>query len=193
MFLAEVVELLHNTPGYEDIVTDQEEFDANQNLWTQQVERLFWERLQVPSLYLDLYFSNRKPRRLVSKFFKATICFAKTSGEPLTLAGNTLLAALMSDYPLDYVAIAVLVIRGDDFYARLLNPKLDQGRLWAMYQVTRMHIRHSWQRASFCGFSISGGFLDPDIFRLLVKVENHAFKDYKHFCEYQISLRDQVR
>ena len=56
MFLAEVEELLHNTPGYEDIVTDQEEFDANQNLWTQQVERLFWERLQVPSLYLDLLF-----------------------------------------------------------------------------------------------------------------------------------------
>eukprot|EP00439_Symbiodinium_sp_Y106_P017207 s2443_g2.t1 len=37
---AKVEELLHNTPGYEDIVTDQEEFDANQNLWTQQVEDL---------------------------------------------------------------------------------------------------------------------------------------------------------
>ena len=77
---------------------------------------------------------------------------------------------------MDYVAIAVLVIKGDDFYARLLNPKLDQGKLWAMYQVTSMRIRHSWERASFCGLSISGGLFVPDIFRFLVKVENHGLR-----------------
>ena len=82
----------------------------------------------------------------------------------------------MSDYPLDYVAIAVPVIKSDDVYARLLSPKLDQGKLWAMYQVTSMHIRHPWERASFCGLSISGGLFVPDISRLLVKVENHGLR-----------------
>ena len=53
VFLAEVEELLQNTPGYEDIVTDQEEFDANQNVWTQKVERLFWEHLRIPVEILE--------------------------------------------------------------------------------------------------------------------------------------------
>ena len=87
-----------------------DEFDANQNLWTQCVERIFWERLGIPSKYLDLYFSNKVRRKLVSRFFKAIVKYAKTSGEPLTLAGNTSLAAVMSDYAFDY-AVAALVIK----------------------------------------------------------------------------------
>ena len=79
------------------MVTDQEEFDANQDRWTQALERRFWQRLQVVPKLLDL-FSNRTHSRVVSKFFKGMIQYAKTSGEPLTFAGNTLLAAILSDY-----------------------------------------------------------------------------------------------
>ncbi|CAE7947162.1 Parg [Symbiodinium sp. KB8] len=53
VFLAEVEELLQNTPGSEDIFTDQEEFDANQNVWTRKVERLFWEHLRIPVEILE--------------------------------------------------------------------------------------------------------------------------------------------
>ena len=49
MFLAEVEELLQNAPGYEDIVTDQEEFDANQNLMDAANREAFLAEVAGPS------------------------------------------------------------------------------------------------------------------------------------------------
>ena len=58
VFLHEVEELMEDTDGYCDVITGQEDFDANQDNWTQAVERRCWERLQVPEKWLDLYFSQ---------------------------------------------------------------------------------------------------------------------------------------
>ena len=50
----EVEATINDSPGFSDMVTDQEEFDANQDAFTQLVERKVWERLCIAPHILAL-------------------------------------------------------------------------------------------------------------------------------------------
>lgn len=63
-------------------ITDTETFDANQNEFTQVLEKEYWKRFGVSDIFLDQYYSFRKHYKIISPYGSGFTGFQKTSGEP---------------------------------------------------------------------------------------------------------------
>lgn len=172
-------------------VTDMTEFDKNQNLFSQRIEFHIWRRMGFDIDMLDHYYSLRSNYRIRSEAGTAKVKAAKTSGEPLTLANNTILAAAISNYLLRGIGPFYMVMKGDDLWKRQCNLKLISERLDEIQKYVNFELRVTIEDAvEYCGNIVTTSGMYPNLQRKLYKILSHSFRDYKHFAEYQISLRD---
>jgi hypothetical protein len=176
-----------------DGVTDMNEFDANQNQFTQYIERLVLERMGVRKSVIDLYYSFRENYKFASRFVYANGGMTKTSGEPATLLMNSILSAVITNYLLRGDGPFAMVVQGDDVTKRQLNLKLNEQNYDRFKQFVNLSIKISIGKGmEFCGYLIVGGKMVPSLVRKIKKVTGHRFRDYKHFCEYQQSIRNNL-
>ena len=173
-------------------VTDQEEFDSNQNQFTQLIERNVWEMLGISTDFLDLYFSNRRNISINGVATSGEIKTAQTSGQPLTLASNGIVAAATHNYCVRRVQPAVFVFKGDDVYEQSIGVAADEEAIREIKSQCSLNPRVSIGGGDFCGFVGTSDSFVPSLPRLVLKILAHPFRSYLHFCEYQNSLRDTL-
>lgn len=178
----------------DNATTDGVTFDANQNVFTQEIEKCYWRKMGVSEEFLDHYYSFRKNYVVIST---AAIGFAgtqKTSGEPGTLVNNGAVSKVLSDAIVRGEGPFVINYKGDDFNKRQLNLKVDEEMQAKVNAACALQLRvHIGKTAEFCGLLFAHGTLFPSIPRKLNKIHAHRFKDYNHFCQYQTALRDWVQ
>lgn len=78
-------------------VTDGEAFDANQNRFTQELERQFLGRLGLSETFIDFYYSCRNNYTIVGSAVRGKAASQKTSGEPGTLVNNGIVSKCISN------------------------------------------------------------------------------------------------
>nr|AMQ23297.1 RNA-dependent RNA polymerase [Mangifera indica latent virus] len=173
-------------------IIDATACDSGQSRFTQLIERRIYQRLGLSEFMLDWYFSFREHYIMQSKFVRASMVNVKTSGEPGTLLGNTILMGAMLNAMLRGQGPMAMAIKGDDGFKRQMNLKVNRDMVEAIKQQTILKFKLDLDvPVTFCGYALSDA-LYPNIVRKLIKISTHRFRDYAHFCEYQISLRDWV-
>lgn len=174
-------------------VTDGVTFDANQNAFTQLIENLYWRSYDVPQDFLDAYYSFRKNYKVISSVAIGFAGTQKTSGEPGTLKNNEAVTKVTSNYTVRGDGPVAIVYKGDDFTKHQNNLVHDKARQDEVNSACALGLKvQIGPSAEFCGLTFCDGELFPSIPRKANKISAHRFKDYKHFCEYQTSLRDWV-
>lgn len=177
----------------QNATTDGVCFDANQNQFTQELEKAYWRRYGVCETFLDHYYSFRRHYKVVSAVALGRAGTQKTSGEPGTLVNNGVVSKTISHFLIDGDGGFVINYKGDDFNKRQLNVRLNKPNQDLIDGVCAVKLRVKISSTSeFCGLTYSGGNLLPSIPRKINKLYAHRFKTYEHFCEYQAALRDWV-
>jgi hypothetical protein len=181
-------------PHADNVVTDYTEYDKKQNAFTQEMEKQLWKLMGFSEYVIELYYSFRKNYLIFSKFMSALVKRAKPSGEPLTLVNNSQLNGQLTHFLVKGEGWFYIVIKGDDGWKRQLNLKVIYERLKLIQKYVNMDIKISFEEGiEFCGCLVTKAGLVPNLLRKLYKLLGHSFRDYKHFTEYQISLRDSLR
>nr|QII15609.1 replication-associated protein [Wheat stripe mosaic virus] len=172
-------------------VIDATACDSGQNGFTQLIERQIYARLGASELLLDWYFSFREKYILQAEHVRAPMENVKTSGEPGTLLGNSILMAAILNALVRGSGPFVLVMKGDDGFKRQACPKYDAEMLMGIKSFCPLDFKIDIDvPISFCGYALVEGALYPDVQRKLAKVRTHRFRNFSHFAEYQTSLRD---
>jgi hypothetical protein len=175
-------------------VTDFTMFDSQQDQFTQEIERQFLHALGCSSEFIEFYYSFRCGYTIIGGAMKGRCRYEKTSGEPFTLMMNTVLSACLTNVLLRGEGPMMMAVKGDDGFKRQANLAIDRDAYSALERYTNLRIKLSLSNeAEFCGYAICDGAFVDSVFRKLHKLASHRFRDYKHFAEYQISLRDFVR
>ncbi|UHR49697.1 MAG: RNA-dependent RNA polymerase [Guiyang benyvirus 2] len=174
--------------------TDGVTFDANQNAFTQLIEMIYWRNYDLPQEFLDCYYSFRKDYKVISSVAIGFAGTQKTSGEPGTLKNNEAVSKVISNYVIRGDGPAAIVYKGDDFTKYQNNLAHVMERQEEVNAACALGLRVDiGESTEFCGLTFCDGELFPSIPRKVNKVGAHRFKNYKHFCEYQASLRDWVQ
>nr|WKB14780.1 replication-associated protein [Wheat yellow stripe virus] len=175
-------------------VIDAAACDSGQGKFTQLIERYIYEGLGLSEYFLDWYFSFRESYVMQSRFVRAPMSYVKTSGEPGTLLGNTILMGAMMNAMLRGQGPFCMVIKGDDGFKRQANLHVNTDMLKLIKHESVLDFKLDLNvPVNFCGYALTAGNLFPSVSRKLTKICAHRFRDYEHFCEYQESLRDWVK
>jgi len=190
-----LIDAMKTVPAVAKIgVSDFKMFDANQNRFTQLLEKLVLRYLGVSEEFIKAYYANRESYTIQSQSVRARVKDSKTSGEPGTLLLNTIVAAVIANFLLRGDGPAAFAIKGDDGFKYQSNLSIDEQRKQEVLEHVNLEIKLNISgTAEFCGYAIAGGSFVPSVFRALDRVLGKRFRDYAHFCEYQKSLRDWVR
>ncbi|CAH0562778.1 unnamed protein product [Brassicogethes aeneus] len=173
--------------------TDGITFDANQNAFTQLIEKMYWGALGVPEDFLEHYYSFRKNYIIISSVAIGFAGTQKTSGEPETLPNNGVVSKIASNFIVRGEGPVALIYKGDDFTKRQLNLAINESNREALNTACALGLRVDIADSTeFCGLMFSAGNLFPSIPRKINKLCAHKFVDYQHFCEYQDSLRNWI-
>jgi sulfite reductase alpha subunit-like flavoprotein len=174
-------------------ITDFTMFDSMQDEFTQAIEKHFMERLGFSEEFIEHYYLFRRNYKIIGGPIAGTSRYEKTSGEPMTLLMNTIISGCLSNYILRGDGDFLFAMKGDDGFKRQCNLKLDSEAYAEVtsYTVLRMKVDIS-NAAEFCGYVISDSVFVDSIPRKLHKLLSHHFSSYKHFCEYQQSIRDFI-
>lgn len=190
--MQQVGAILSDTPEVAvNAVIDAAACDSGQNRFTMAIERTIYERLGISKLFLDWYFSFREKYKLDSGFIKASVEYVKTSGEPGTLLGNTVLMMALMNSILRGDGPFAMVGKGDDGLKRQANMHYEESLVKLVGRNCPLQFKVDINvPVQFCGYALSGNQLVPCVLRKLIKCASHGFRDYEHFTEYQTSLRD---
>jgi hypothetical protein len=185
---------LGNTPAVAvNGVIDATACDAGQNAFTQQIERYIIKRFGISDEFLDRYFSFRASYILQSDHLRAHVKNIKTSGEPGTLFGNSILMAALMNALLRGEGPWAMLMKGDDGVKRQANLHYNPILVKAIKENCSLDFKLDIDvPMQFCGYALVSGMLVPCVERKLAKIATHKFKTKEHFQEYQISLRDWV-
>jgi hypothetical protein len=179
--------------GSTNCIADGEMFDANQDNFTQLLEAAFYRRLGASAEWVDFYMSHRKDYVIATPYATGRASTEKTSGEPFTLLGNTIVSAAISNYLFRGSGPVMLSIKGDDFWKRQVGIRPNISRVNQLAKCTRLKMKsYVSDSAEFVGYTIVGSDFIESIPRKFAKVSGHEFRNYEHFTEYQKSLRDWV-
>lgn len=171
-------------------VSDGTMFDSQQNEFTQYVERYYWEKLGINPDFLEHYYRFRREYRMQGKVVRGKCTFEKSSGEPGTKENNGLVAKVLSDYVIVGDGPYTITYKGDDFDKYQCNAKVDEERLAMLHTFTPLRlVIKIGMGTEFCGLSVAQEGIAPSMYRKVIKFAAHRFRSYKHFCEYQCSLR----
>lgn len=188
-------EKLKNFPKDVDIaVIDATQFDSCQNVFTQNLERYFLLEIGATQEFLDAYYKFRNNYILKAMNVAMTkVESVKTSGEPATLLLNSVLELLILNYLVEGEGPKYLMVQGDDGIKYQANLKLNQQRYQNICRFCKLEIKLEInQLKEFCGYIVYKGELYLSLYRIFQKITGKHFRDYQHFSEYQISLRDKL-
>lgn len=191
----QVGQVLSDTPEVAvNAVIDAAACDSGQNEFTMAIERRIYERIGVSEEFLDWYFSFRESYKLDSGYIKAMVKYVKTSGEPGTLLGNTILMMALMNSILRGEGPFAMVGKGDDGLKRQANMRYDENLVAMVGRQCPLQFKVDIDvPVQFCGYALAGNQLVPCILRKLIKCGSHNFAGYDKFTEYQTSLRDWTR
>lgn len=86
-----------------------------------------------------------------------------------------------------------IVYKGDDFCKSQCNLQIDKDRLRSVNDACSLNLKvQVGKGAEFCGLTVCENQIVPSLPRSLNKSAGHHFHDYRHWCEYQTSLRDWI-
>jgi DNA-binding protein Fis len=174
-------------------VIDATACDSGQGPFTQLIERRIYTRLGVSSEFLDWYFSFREHYVMQSRYVRANMKYVKTSGEPATLLGNTILMAALMNGLIRGKGPMCMAMKGDDGFKRQMGMHINKDLVKQIRKFTPLEFKLDLDvPITFCGYALSGGVLHSNLVRKLIKIASHRFRDYEHFTEYQESLRDWI-
>jgi len=192
-----IKEGVSNLPGQPDTaVLDVEEMDASQNWFTQAAERHFLEfGCGLRGDIVEEYFRGRNDYRITlpKRMGSAKVVSAKSSGLNDTFSGNCINMLLFGGGMIKSSGLRFIIIKGDDCLVWGYQLERDEAMIKRIKPFT--HFKFSCEinaPMEFCGNAVAGGDLVPDIQRTFEKAIGNRFKDYKHWAQYQISLRDRV-
>ncbi|OLP89383.1 Rhodanese-like domain-containing protein 6 [Symbiodinium microadriaticum] len=126
----------------ESAVTDQVEFDANQNALTQAIERAIWEMLGVSDEFLELYYSQRKNVPIQGVCIRGghkgpeDISRATHPGQQRTAI------RLDPQYGVNRVLVCVLVYKGDDVFERSVAKEGVNGWITGAFSDVETYCAH---------------------------------------------------
>ncbi|AEK48983.1 polyprotein [Beet soil-borne mosaic virus] len=194
-FVANINAAMSTVPGSAiNGVIDAAACDSGQGVFTQLIERYIYSALGISDFFLDWYFSFRERYIMQSRYVRAHMSYVKTSGEPGTLLGNTILMGAMLNAMLRGTGPFCMAMKGDDGFKRQANLKINTDILKLIKKETVLDFKLDLNvPITFCGYALSNGHLFPSVSRKLTKIAAHRFREYKHFCEYQESLRDWIK
>ncbi|KAF5297209.1 hypothetical protein FQR65_LT19738 [Abscondita terminalis] len=157
--------------------TDGIQFDANQNAFTQLLERMYWQAYGVPEEFLDHYYSFRTNYKVISSVAIGLAGTQKTSGEPGTLVNNGVISKLISNYVIDGEGPQVTVYKGDDYTRRQLNLTHNLAKQSEVNSACTLGLRVTVANSTeFCGLMFADGALYPSIPRKINKICAHRFR-----------------
>jgi hypothetical protein len=172
-------------------VTDFAQFDAQQDEFSQELEKRTLQLLGVSDEFIDHYYSLRKGQKLYAPGIAGSLSTEKPSGEPLTLWGNSVIGMLLSNYLIRGDGPFIAAYKGDDGFKRQANMRISEERQGLLSQVCRLQIKaYVEDTAEFTGYAIGARSFCPSIPRKLAKIMGHDFNSYAHFCEYRKSISD---
>jgi len=175
-------------------VTDFTMFDAQQDQFTQHIEKEFLLAFGFSERFVDEYYRLRVNYKIQAGPMSGTAGTEKTSGEPGTLLFNSVVNAVIMNFLLRGEGPQAVALKGDDGFKRQVNLKIDEVRRGRVAQYTRLQIKISFEDpAEFCGCVIGQGAMAPNLYRRLVSIHGKTFKDYHAFALYQVSLRDWLQ
>nr|CAH2618916.1 polyprotein [Fern benyvirus]CAI5383875.1 polyprotein [Fern benyvirus] len=191
-FLAKVNSAMAQTPDCAtNAVIDATACDSGQNGFTQLIEEEIYLALGINSDMLAWYFMFRRKYTILSRYVYAMAEWIKTSGEPGTLLGNTILIGAKQNAIVRGKGPFCLVCKGDDAFKRQAGQYINYELLGDIKASCPMDFKIDIDvPITFCGYALVGGRLYPNVARKLQKLSAHRFRDFEHFAEYQISLRD---
>jgi len=173
--------------------TDGEMFDSQQNKFTQMIEREYYAALGISEEFLDHYYSFRSKYTIQAADVRGLCGDEKTSGEPGTLLNNGTVAKIFSNAIIRGEGPQCLIYKGDDFNKRQCNLRVDLEARAKIEGRCPLRLKVSISPdTEFCGLMLADGALVPGVLRRLNKLLGHRFRDYKHFAEYQKSIRNFV-
>jgi hypothetical protein len=172
-------------------VIDATACDSGQGPFTQLIERRIYSRLGVAPEFLDWYFSFREHYVMQSRYVRANMRYVKTSGEPATLLGNTILMGALMNGLIRGKGPMCIAMKGDDGFKRQMGMHINFELAAQIRKFTPLEFKLDLDvPITFCGYALSGGVLHSNLVRKLIKIASHRFRDYEHYAEYQESLRD---
>jgi len=175
-------------------ILDAKMFDSNQNQWTQFIEMTYLRYLGVSDEFIITYFFLRSNSPMLAKAISIWSGFEKTSGEPGTLFLNGVVMKVLGNAMLKGQGPCMILYKGDDFLKYQANLVVDMFIKGQIMNYTSLQLTCDIKKSGeFCGMTISDEGIMPNIQRKLNKLAGQKFRDYKHFCEYQKSIRDNIQ
>jgi len=175
-------------------VTDFEMYDAQQDEFTQMLEKTFLRCFGITEDFITHYYYFRSRYPISAGAIHGYAGTEKTSGEPGTLFFNSIINALLLDYILDGEGPYALAIKGDDGYKRQVNLKIVDSRLNEVQQWTKLKMKAGFEDpAEFCGCVIGRGTMVVNIPRRHRSILGRQFSGYKNFCDYRVSLLQWIK
>jgi hypothetical protein len=184
--------------GAPQVYLDMEEFDKNQNGFTMAIEAYILEATGWDPEMIDAYFFYRKGAPMNVSVEGQPLCRVKTdtekmSGEPGTLAMNTLVAGAIATYitPCPSGSFCMLM-KGDDVVRKGNGLDFDKNFYGRMREHSNLVVKVIFDDVlDWCGYSIFGGYFVPSLPRLAWKTYSHGIRDADHWEQFKDSLRDR--
>jgi hypothetical protein len=177
-------------------IVDGEEFDAGQTHGTLVAEMIHRRLSGIPERFIQSYYRIRQP----GKFVYSGICSGKTryekgSGFPDTLIGNTTLEEMVGHHSITGIGPRVVGLKGDDYFKAQFELKENKEftKKMSAYTNLRLKVEISLKGGEFTGCTVGREGMYLSIPRIALKAVGGRFRNYKHFAEYQVSLRGKIK
>jgi hypothetical protein len=177
-------------------IVDGEEFDAGQTHGTMVAEMIHRRLSSINEQFVQSYYRIRQPGRFVfSGICGGRTDYEKGSGFSDTLLGNTTLEQMVGHNAILGEGPRVLALKGDDFLKVQFNLRRNDDFVKKLerYSNLKLKVDISTKGGEFIGCTIGKEGMYTSIPRVALKAVGASFRSYKHFTEYQKSLREAIK
>jgi hypothetical protein len=177
------------------VFIDGKEYDAQQGPATTYLTDYYnVQVLGVPEEIISKFRAFYYPDVKMVTNFMTTKTDSKVSGALDTLYTNGLPTKLVTAYVCEPKGQALLGYKGDDGILLAHALHVDDSKLNRVKKLLGLELYLEIRLdGNFCGYLFCPHGLFPDLIRRLNRLCGTCFRDYAHFCEYQISLRDYIQ
>jgi len=176
-------------------IVDGEEFDAGQTHGTLVAEMIHRKLSGISQRYINGYYRIREPGRFVySGTCGGRTDYEKGSGFSDTLIGNTTLEQMIGHHSIVGKGPRVVGLKGDDYFKAQFDLKqnFEFTKTMERYTNLKLKVDISLEGGEFTGCTVGREGMYISIPRVALKAVATRFRNYKHFAEYQKSLREKI-
>nr|UIW13794.1 MAG: hypothetical protein [Rhizoctonia solani beny-like virus 6] len=181
-------------------IMDAVEFDSTQDWWTLYLEYLVLTGLGVKPEVLTHYYSHRTTSRLISYGVLAgRMDGEKPSGFHDTLLGNSVVSGFTSSALLSGKGPKVVCMKGDDYLRVQAALTYDKQLAKKISTYSAIKIdgsitgREGGFGGEFTGHVVTKTGMYPSVTRAVRRALAVRYRDYTHFAQAQIAMRDKVQ